>query len=271
VMNKHVTIRLMTARAVCLCLISMTLSFVPAATLRARPESMAYLDDLDIDQGSSQFDEAAREIQGILNLDLNTEKGVKVAAAILKRNERKLAQFEKKALHAAMRVGTFQKALRDEAAKRKGGAEELAKELEANHDLIGTLPGAQEAAEAIKESTRPAAETLQRVSEALKKAADEASAKNKPANLNHAKLKVERATEAQGFCGSYQYVCDLLTRLGLYYLRRSLSNVQMTGRKVSCVLSAYATYGSCATTHWWDLAACASRLSSSIGQCILFA
>jgi len=270
VMNKRVTIRLMTARAVCLCLISMTLSFVPAPTSQASPESIAYLDDADIDQGAGQFDEAAREIRGILNLDLNTEQGVKAAAAILKRNERTLVQVEKKALHAAMGVASFKKGLRDEAAKRKGGAEELAKELEANHDLIGTLPGAQEAAEAIKASTRPAAETLQRVSEALKKAADDASSKNKPVK-NHADAKVERATEAQGFCGSYQYVCDLLTRLGLYYLRRSLSNVQMTERKVSCVLSSYAAYGSCAATHWWELAACTSRLSSAISNCILYA
>ena len=88
----------------------------------------------------------------------------------------------------------------------------------------------------------------------------------------NAKEKLGSAIFATGKPGfTVQYVCDLLTRLGLYYLRRSLSNVQMTERKVSCVLSSYAAYGSCAATHWWELAACTSRLSSAISNCILYA
>jgi len=268
-MNKQKTFRMTTAAMLCMSLMTMTLSFAPTA-VSATTEPIPYADDANVAQGASQFDEASRDIQGILNLDLNTEKGVKEAAAILKRNEQKLAQVEKKAIHAAMRVASFQKGLRDEAAKRKGGDEELAKALETNHDLVSTIPGAQEAAEAIKESTRPAAEALKRVSEALQKAADKAKG-SKPANHHAATLKSALAVEPQGFCGSYGYVCDLLTRLGLYVLRRQASIMQMTARKVSCVLSAYNSYGSCAVVHWADVAICNSRLSSTLHYCIAFA
>jgi len=267
-MIKHTTLRMTTAAMVCLCLLTMTFN-VARSTVLASNEPIPNAEDTDIEQGASQFDEAAQDIKGILSLDLNTEKGVREAAAILKRNERKLAQVEKKALHAAMRVASFQKGLKDEAAKRKGGEEELAKALEANHDLVGTIPGAQEAVEAIKESTRPAAETLKKVSEALQKAADKAKG-SKPSN-HHATLKSAPAVEPQGFCGPYAYICDLLARAGLYVLRQRLRTMQMTARKVNCVLSAYNSYGSCAAVHWTDLAVCNSRLSLTLSYCILYA
>ena len=254
-MIKHTTLRMTTAAMVCLCLLTMTFN-VARSTVLASNEPIPNAEDTDIEQGASQFDEAAQDIKGILSLDLNTEKGVR-------------AQVEKKSLHAAMRVASFQKGLKDEAAKRKGGEEELAKALEANHDLVGTIPGAQEAAEAIKESTRPAAETLKKVSEALQKAADKAKG-SKPSN-HHATLKSAPAVEPQGFCGPYAYICDLLARAGLYVLRQRLRTMQMTARKVNCVLSAYNSYGSCAAVHWTDLAVCNSRLSLTLSYCILYA
>lgn len=267
-MNKNNNLRMTTTWTLCLCLMVTTFGFTLHTSEAKADPTPGEVDD--ISQGASQFDEATRDIQGILNLDLNTERGVREAASILKRNERKLAQAERKALHAAMKVTSFQKGLKDEAAKRKGGAEELARELEANHDLVGTIAGAQEAAEAVKASTKPAAETLRRVSEALQKAADAARAKNKPANLHHADLRSPAEPAVDNFCGSYQYICDLLSRLGLYYLRRTLSEIQLTQRKTNCVVKAYAAYGTCAATHWWDLAACSSRLSADIGHCIIF-
>jgi hypothetical protein len=267
-MNNQTTFRMITAAMLCVCLLTLTFSFV-SPTVSATTLATAFADDPDVAQGASQFDEAAREVQGILNLDLNTEKGVKEAAAILKRNQQKLAQVEKKALHAAMHVASFQKGLKDEAAKRKGGEEELAKALEANHDLVATIPGAQEAADAIKESTRPAAETLKRVSEALQKAGDKAKG-SRPAN-HHASVKTAAEVEPQGFCGPYSFVCDLLTRVGLYVLRNELRVMQMTTRKVNCVLTAYDSYGSCAVMHWAELAICNSRLALAISNCIRYA
>jgi len=265
--NKQTTFRMIIIAMLCVSLLTLTFGPVPRR-VSATPEPIALTDDADVAQGASQFDEATREVQGILSLDLNTEKGVKEAAAILKRNQQKLAQVEKKALHAAMHVASFQKGLKDEAAKRKGGQEELAKALEANHELVGTIPGAQEAAEAIKESTRPAAEALKRVGDALQKAADKAN--GKPAN-HHATLNSVPAVEPQGFCGSYGYICDLLARLGLYVLRREVSVMQMTARKVNCVLRAYNSYGSCAVVNWANLAVCNSQLSYALAGCILFA
>lgn len=268
-MKTITVLRTTTTWMIVLVLVFVTISVTPASVSSAEPA--AYADEAEIAEGARQFDEATREIESLLKTDLSTEKGVRDAAAVLKRNEKKLAQVEKKALHAALRVAAFQKGLKDEAAKRKGGAEELAKELEANHDLIGSIPGAEEAARAIRESTKPAAETLQRVSGALKKAGDDAKAKNSPGNLHHAILSKSPEAEAQSFCGSYQYICDLLARLGQYYLRRELQLIVATGRKASCVLNAYSTYSSCVVNYWWDIAYCNSRLTYSVSNCLLFA
>lgn len=279
--TKATTLRITTALVLCLCLMLMSISFAPQTLITASAQPNVSLDDADVAEGARQFDEGVRDIESILNLDLTTEKGVKQSAAILKRNEKKLAQVEKKALHAALRVSSFQKGLKEEAAKRKGGAEELAKELEANRELIGNIPGAEEAAKAIRDSTRPAAEALQRVSEALKKAADEAKAKNTPKSLHHANLRSTAQTEgdaeiefsnptSQSFCGQYRYICDLLTRLGLYYLRQQLALFNSVGGKANCVLIAYTAYASCSVNPpWYESATCQWRLSWDIRICLL--
>jgi hypothetical protein len=268
-MKTRTVLKSATTWMIVMVLLLVSISFTPAPASNAEPA--AYADEAEIAEGARQFDEAVRDIEGLLKSDLSTERGVRDAAAVLKRNEKKLAQVEKKALHAALRVAAFEKGLKDEAARRQGGAEELAKELESNHDLIGNIPGAEDAAKAIRESTRPAAETLQRVAEALKKAGDEGKAKNNPANLHHANLRKNPEPEAQGFCGSYQYICDLLAGIGQYYLRSQLRLIAATGRKASCVLNAYSSYSACLADHWWDLAYCNSRLTYAVSKCLSFA
>jgi hypothetical protein len=264
------------------CLILASVSFVPFnSTAAARPGPLVDNNESP-EEGARQFDEGVRDVGTILNLDLSTENGVKQAAEIFKRNEKKLANFEKKALHAALRVSSFQKGLKDEAAKRKGGDTELANELESKPGAVGNIPGAEEAAEAIRKSTRPAADTLQRVAEALQKAGDAAKQKNAPGNSHHAKSKkaepalvvvanTSSNTTPELFCGTYQYICDLLTRVGLFYLRREIAKLQAGTRKANCVVSSFAVYGTCTIARPWDLAYCVSRLSSNVSNCLRYA
>ena len=165
-MKKKMILRITTACVLCLCLTLMSTPFVSSAANSPGP---LVANDETPEEGARQFDEGIRDVGTILNLDLSTENGIKQAAEIFKRNQKKLANFEKKALHAALRVSSFQKGLKDEAAKRKGGDTELANELESKPGAVGNIPGAEEAAEAVRQSTKPAAETLQRVAEVLKK------------------------------------------------------------------------------------------------------
>lgn len=285
--RKATTLRITTALALFLCLMLMSVSFAPSSLTTSKAEPAAYADEPAITEGARQFDEAVRDIEGILNLDLTTEKGVKEVGIILKRNEKKLAQVEKKALHAALRVSSFQKGLKDEAAKRKGGNEELAKELEANHELVGTIPGAEEAAKAIRDSTKPAAEAMQRVSEALKKAAASWKRKDSPDNLHHAKsLKVgysetlaevasPRSASPASFCGSYKSICDLLVRLGLYTLRNAVAALSAVGKQASCQIKVYREYSDCASEvrqlppwEWWWIGKCAFTYSIHVSICL---
>lgn len=277
-MKTKATLRITTAWALCLCLMLMSTPFTSIAATTPGP---LVVKDESPEEGARQFDEGVRDVGTILNLDLSTESGVKQAAEIFKRNEKKLANFEKKALHAALRVSSFQKGLKDEAAKRKGGDTELANELESKPGAVGNIPGAEEAAEAIKKSTKPAAETLQRVAEALKKAGDAAKQKNAPDNSHHARSKAPETglmvvantssnTSPQLFCGTYQVICDLLTRVGLFYLRREVAKLQAGTRKANCVVTYFSIYGSCTITRWWDQAYCVSRLSSYVNICLLY-
>ena len=280
-MRRHmVTVRAL-AWTVSFCLIFGAVSFVPFTSIAATTPSPV-LDDESPDEGARQFDEGVRDVGTILNLDLSTENGVRQAAEIFKRNEKKLAKFEKKALQAAMRVASFQKGLKGEASKRKGGDAELATELESNPGAVGKIPGAEEAAEAIKSSTKPAAETLQRLAEVFKKAGDAAKQKHAPAKSHHAKSKnSETGSPAianpssnispELFCASYQYICDILTRAALYRLRATLAAIHTGTRKANCVVSAYSSYTSCVIAHWWDQAYCLSRLSSQINFCLTYA
>ncbi|MDQ3472110.1 MAG: hypothetical protein M3447_00085, partial [Acidobacteriota bacterium] len=181
-------------------------------------------DHPEVAEGAKQFDEAVRDIEGILTLDLTSEKGAKQAADIIEKNAKKLAQVEKKAIHAAMRATAFERGLKAEAAKRKGGAEELAKELQANPESVAKIAGADEAANAIRESIRPAAEKLKRVAEALKKAAEKTKTNARLTNFEFQKASysapgittVEGLTSSSStsFCGSYKYICDVLAYLG---------------------------------------------------------
>jgi hypothetical protein len=229
-----------------------------------------------VDEGARHFDEGIRDVESILSLDLSNEEGVKKAADILKRNEKKLANFEKKALRAALRVDAFKRGVKAEAAKRKNGESELASELESNPGSVGKIPGAEEAAEAIRSSTRPAADILKRVADALQKAGDDGKRKNGSAG-HHATVKIVdveprvSTTSTELFCGSYQAICDLLGRLGLYYLRAQIAVLQTGTRKANCVTAAYSTYINCAITRWWDLAYCNGRFSRNVSNCLLFA
>jgi hypothetical protein len=269
-MPKRILFTKSLAWTITLCLIGTSMSFVPL-TVGAAAETP--------EEGARQFDEGVRDVESILKLDLSTEQGVNQAVAILKRNEKKLANFEKKALHAALRVEAFKKGLKDEAAKRKGGDAELAAELESKPGSIGNIPGADEAAEAIRRSTQPAADLLQKVAGALQKAGDDAKKKHGGNGHHSSKTSVpspavETSVEPVNpalFCGTYQAICDLLTRLGLYVLRRELSYIQAVGRKADCVKNAYASYGNCLITHWWDAAYCGARLASQVNICLLYA
>lgn len=274
-MPKRIRFTKSLAWTITLSLIVTSMSFVPL-TARAAVEPPIFETP---EEGARQFDEGVRDVESILKLDLSTEQGVNQAAAILKRNEKRLAKHEKKALQAALRVEAFKKGLKDEAAKRKGGETELANELESKPDSVGNIPGADEAAEAVRRATKPAADVLQRVADALQKAGDEAKKKH-GGNGHHASKTsipspaVETSVEPVNpalFCGTYQAICDLLSRLGLYYLRRHLEVIQAVGRKADCVKNAYASYGNCLITRWWDTAFCGARLALNINTCLLYA
>jgi len=273
-MSKRTLFTKTVAGGIGLCLIVTSMSFV---TLTARASVEAPVLET-VEDGARQFDEGVREVESILKMDLSTEQGVKQAAAILKRSEKKLAHYEKKALQAALKVEAFKKGLKDEAAKRKGGETELASELESKPGSVGDIPGADEAAEAIRKSTKPAADVLQTVADALQKAGD-AAKKKYGQNGHHASKSslpcpiVETSNQPVNsalFCGSHQPICELLTRLGLRILRQQLEALQSIGRKADCVEDAYFSYGSCVLNNWWDTAYCAARLANRVNICIRY-
>jgi hypothetical protein len=270
-----------------LCLLLANAGFTTAGSAGAVAGLPAEGDNVTPEEGARQFDAAVRDIEGILGLDLTTVKGVKQSSDIIERSHKKLALVEKKAFHAALRVSAFQKGIKDAAAKRKGGAEELARELEANPEAVANIPGAEEAARAIRESTRPAAETLKRVGEALKRASDAAKSKDSRGALRGGvALKAgyiepevvgevaATAAYAQGtsFCGPYKYICDLLARLGLYALRASVAALNAASRKAGCVVDAYRRWQTCvATASPWQILYCNSQFNFSVSACLLFA
>jgi len=268
--------RMTIASSLALCLILISITFGPS---NAKAE-VALTVDADIDDGARQFDEAVKDIETILTLDLSNEAAAKQATNILKRNEKKLAHYEKKALQAAKRSSTFEKGIKQEAQKRKGGATELAEELRTKPDAIEQIPGAEEAAEAIKNSTKPAADVLQRVSEAFSQAADKIKKKHAHANLRHDQSltsvsgsevsALPTAMSPVGFCGPYARICDLLRKLGYSYLRQAVSELADVGLKELCVVGAYGTYLACVVTSPFDLLNCASKFASRVSNCLRF-
>jgi hypothetical protein len=273
-MRKRILFTRSVACTITLCLIVTSMSFVTlTAGANFEPPILE-----TTEEGARQFDEGIRDVESILTLDLSTERGVNQAAAILKRNEKKLANYEKKALQSVLRVEAFKKGLKDEAGKRKGGDAELATELESKPGSVGNIPGAEEAAEAIRRSTKPAADLLQRVADALQKAGDEAKKKHGQNGHHTSKTVIlpptlDRSGEPVNpalFCASYQAICDMLTRVGLYYLRRSVDAVLTGTAKAGCVVNAYVSYNGCIITHWWDTAYCVSRLASSVNICLRY-
>jgi hypothetical protein len=271
------TLRMSISSSLALCLVLLSISFDPSSTARAK---VALSVDADIDDGARQFDEAVKDIESILNLDLSNEAGAKQADKIFKRNEKKLLHYEKKALQAALRSSAFEQGIKQEAAKRKGGADELARELESKPDAIGQIPGVEEAATAIKNSTKPAADTLQRVADALKKAADAAKKKNVTANQHHASTLTVPAASApsqpttlkspESFCLAHPEICTLLTKLGLSYLRSAVAGLYSTGVQAKCVVNAYGSFTGCTIFHWWDQLYCQSAFASRIKWCLSF-
>jgi hypothetical protein len=240
--------RMKTITALLLSLSLVAAGFAPSSTT-ATTNAVAPPEHPEVAEGAKQFDEAVRDIEGILTLDLTSEKGAKQAAAIIEKNAKKLAHVEKKAIHAAMRVTSFERGLKAEAAKRKGGAEELAKELEANPGSVANIAGADEAARAIRESIQPAAEKLKKVSDALLKAAEKTkiSARLTSFEFQQASYSAPGITTVEGltsssstsFCGSYKYICDVLAYLGAWYLWGQMRVITYPSRVSSCIVSSY--------------------------------
>ena len=264
--------------ALSLCMILALVGFVPASlTTATSPHPIDQDDDLDPQEGARQFDEAINDVGTILTLDLTKEEGAKKANAIFAKNARKLALAEKKAIAAALRNSAFERGLQAEAAKREGGKKALAKELEANPELVASIAGAEEAARAIKESTRPAIETLQRVSEALKKAADAKGNRDGTSQGHHSRaaktanaFPIEHGTsiEAENLCVTQPAICQLLYRIALGYLADRLRSVT-SGSMKNCVLSAYKTWQSCtAGKSVWDILICNYKFGFAVNVCI---
>ena len=267
------TLRLMMAAVFALTLIFPALPFATPTTNADVAPTM----DTDIDDGARQFDEAVKDVETILSLDLSNEAGARQADKILRRNEKKLEHYQNKALQAALRSAAFEKGIKQEAAIRKGGAEELARELESNPNAVGTIPGAEEAAEAIKNSTKDGAQKLKRIAEALQKAADTAKNNHAPVNQHHARLKIDDSSNHESsaspelFCSAYPQICIVLTMVSRYYLRTLLSKAQSVGSKAICVTNSYRTYQACAAERWWDVLYCGSKMADRISDCLKYA
>ncbi len=250
-MSKTNAFRSFSAFVLCLCLLFALVRPGPSHTI-ASTQPLLDPSASDIADGAKQFDDAVRDIEVILTLDLTSEKGAKQAAAIVERNARKLANVEKKAIHAAMRATSFERGLKAEAAKRKGGADELVKELQSNPESVANIAGAEDAARAIRESLRPAAERLKKVGEALKRAAEgseKSAGETNPEFLiasysepvreaANARLPLMSVSVA-AFCGSYKYICDVLAYLGAWYLWGQMRVLTYPSRVNTCIVGGF--------------------------------
>jgi hypothetical protein len=268
IMTRATTFRITTAWALCLCLMVMSINFAPRALITASAQPNVSLDDADVAEGARQFDEAVREVEKILSLDLTTEKGARESSRILEKNYKKLALAEKKAIQAGRKVTALTEGVKAEAAKRKGGKEELAEELKANPDKVWEIPGAQEAARAIRESIRPAGEVLKKVTATLEQAANKAKQKNAPGEAHHARLlKGAEAGIVIGephainatSMGSCDWVCTaLLIVLAIYGLKLIFDSC------VDGINNAFKNWRSCKITHWWDTLYCNANFARQV-------
>ncbi len=261
--------------------------FMPSAKVTANTNAFPDREHPEVAEGAKQFDEAAQEIERILTLDLSTDRGEKQATAIIEKSAKKLANVEKKVIHAGMRATSFERGLKAEAAKRKGGADELVKELQSNPESVANIPGAQEAARVMRESIKPAAEKLKRVGEALTKAAE---ATRKSVGLPGVNFHKAAYTEPEptlgsylmmtsgpaSFCGRHKLICDYLVRLAarhlVYYLSLPDQLVKYPGALSSCILSAYEKWkGGCRLSYdskILNILGCNGWFVWAVGRCV---
>jgi hypothetical protein len=153
-MNPMKVLRQILVWSLCLCLAVVSFGRTPsrATTVYANEAINKWLAD------ARTFDNSIRDLEAILSFDLSAEKGMQQAFEILTRNEQGLTLAPAKAQSGGLQAAAFKKAIEDEA--RKKGANEFADELRKNNGIVGSLPGAEEAAKAMMAAMEPANRVL---------------------------------------------------------------------------------------------------------------
>jgi hypothetical protein len=221
-----------------------------------------------------------------LSFDLSAEKGMQQAFEILARNEQGLTLALAKAQSGGLQAAAFKKAIEEEA--RKKGASVFADELRKNNGIVGSLPGAEEAARAMMAAMEPANRVLKKVAEAFERASQSekrgaASSSGfdgrRPVTVSHTRpieeAGVSTTTPAYNICQSLPGICPLLVNLGLAFLAAALSTIT-SGQVRNCVGTVYRIWIVCENNARnqpfpQTLAArarCRRELAERVGRCI---
>lgn len=287
-----------TPLALCLCLFIVSTNLVPSIVATgAGPATRP--DAAEEAAGARQFDEAVNELERILSLDLTTEQGARESSKILEKNVKKLALADKKALHAGRKVSAFSEGIKAEAGKRKGGMDELVREVKADPGKVMGIPGAQEAAATVQGSTRRAGEVLEKVSAAFRKAADSLKEKQPRGGLRGGGVLLRagyaRPGEATGAAArnsevggaSIMYLntgmppalnptqgTNCTTNpacLTLFFivtgLRLTIARFQQCSAGIN---NAFNWWNSCRQTRWWDIVFCNDQFLYQVKQACSF-
>lgn len=126
-------------------------------------------------QEAREFDTAIRELEGILQLNLETKEGNAEATKILERNAKKLQFADSKIASGALKSTRFKKGVEDEAKKR-GGNQKFADELKKGSATAKNIPGIEEAVRDAEASIAPAQAVLKRLSDKFEASARKQSA-----------------------------------------------------------------------------------------------
>jgi hypothetical protein len=162
-MEEGMTIKRCLAWMLVLSLTLTTLTFSPTLVVSVGAETLA-----EIDTRARQYDNAIREIEGTLSLNLSTAAGAAQANEIIKRNLPYLKFCTAKGLSIALRNSTFLAGIKTLVAKQ--GAANVAKALNSDPESVMRIAGAEEAASAVRLAMRSASARLKRVSDVLKNA-----------------------------------------------------------------------------------------------------
>lgn len=157
--------------AVWLCVLSLTTVPIaaltpPAKTEAATPPAAAVADTPEMSRiktGAAAFSNAIRQLS---NLPLSTERDIRQAIEVLKKNDAILrSNYFSRMVQIALDNSTFRRSIESRLAKTS--AKELSQQFQRDKEMVQDFPGARQAEQKIREQIRSDAAVLERIGKRL--------------------------------------------------------------------------------------------------------